>query len=86
MIVPHGWKTGITVAATAHLAAVTPHMPFFEYVPQQVAESRLRRELVTDELVLVDGQLALPARPGLGIELNRDVLEEFEQAAKRVRP
>jgi L-alanine-DL-glutamate epimerase-like enolase superfamily enzyme len=61
-------------------------MPFFEYVPQQVAESRLRRELVTDELTLVDGELALPARPGLGIELNRDVLEEFEQAAKRVRP
>jgi L-alanine-DL-glutamate epimerase-like enolase superfamily enzyme len=86
LIVPHGWKTGITVAATAHLAAVTPHMPFFEYVPQQVAESRLRRELVTDELVLVDGELALPARPGLGVELNRDVLDEFEQAAKRVRP
>jgi L-alanine-DL-glutamate epimerase-like enolase superfamily enzyme len=85
LIVPHGWKTGITVAATAHLAAVTPHMPFFEYVPQQVAESRLRRELVTDELVLVDGELPLPARPGLGVELNRDVLDEFEQAAKRVR-
>jgi len=85
LIVPHGWKTGITVAATAHLAAVTPHMPFFEYVPQQVAESRLRRELVTDELVLVDGELALPARAGLGVELNRDVLEEFEQAATRVR-
>ena len=85
LIVPHGWKTGITVAATAHLAAVTPHMPFFEYVPQQVAESRLRRELVTDELVLVDGELALPARAGLGVELNRDVLDEFEQAAKRVR-
>jgi L-alanine-DL-glutamate epimerase-like enolase superfamily enzyme len=85
LIVPHGWKTGITVAATAHLAAVTPHMPFFEYVPQQVAESRLRRELVTDELVLVDGELALPTRAGLGVELNRDVLDEFEQAAKRVR-
>jgi L-alanine-DL-glutamate epimerase-like enolase superfamily enzyme len=86
LIVPHGWKTGITVAATAHLAAVTPHMPFFEYVPQEVAESRLRRELVTDELTLVDGRLALPERPGLGIELNRDVLEEFAGAAARVRP
>jgi L-alanine-DL-glutamate epimerase-like enolase superfamily enzyme len=86
LIVPHGWKTGITVAATAHLAAVTPHMPFFEYVPQQVAESRLRRDLVADEVALVDGELALPKRPGLGIELNRDVLEEFEQAAARLRP
>ena len=86
LIVPHGWKTGITVAATAHLAAVTPHMPFFEFVPQEVAESRLRRELVTDELRLVGGGLDLPARPGLGIELNRDVLEEFERAAHALRP
>ncbi len=82
LIVPHGWKTGITVAATAHLAAVTPHMPFFEYVPQEVAESRLRRELVHRRARAAStAQLALPQRPGLGVELNRDVLEEFEQAA-----
>ncbi|HET6945843.1 MAG TPA: mandelate racemase/muconate lactonizing enzyme family protein [Gaiellaceae bacterium] len=81
LIVPHGWKTGITIAATAHLAAVTPHMPFFEFVPQEVAESALRRELVQDELTLVDGRLALPSRPGLGIELNRDALERFAAAA-----
>ena len=84
LVVPHGWKTGITVAATAHLAAVTGHMPFFEYVPQQVAESPLRRELVRDELELVDGRLALPARPGLGIELDRDAMARFEEAAARM--
>jgi L-alanine-DL-glutamate epimerase-like enolase superfamily enzyme len=84
LVVPHGWKTGITVAATAHLAAVTGHMPFFEYVPQQVAESPLRRELVHDELELVDGRLALPERPGLGIELDRDALERFEEAGRRL--
>jgi L-alanine-DL-glutamate epimerase-like enolase superfamily enzyme len=83
LIVPHGWKTGITIAATAQLAAVTPHMPFFEYVPQAVAESALRRELVDDELQLVDGRLALPQRPGIGVELNRDAMEEFEAAARR---
>ena len=85
-VVPHGWKTGITVAATAHLAAITGHMPFFEFVPQEVAESALRRELVTDELALVDGALALPARPGLGIELNREALERFAEAARQIRP
>ncbi|TML70769.1 MAG: hypothetical protein E6G14_04575, partial [Actinobacteria bacterium] len=83
LIVPHGWKTGITIAATAHLAAVTPHMPFFEFVPQQVAESALRRDLVDDELELVDGRLALPRKPGLGIELNRDALERFADTARR---
>ena len=86
LIVPHGWKTGITIAATAHLAAVTPHMPFFEFVPQSMAESALRRELVLDELELVDGTLALPQKPGLGIELNREALERFEEAARRHRP
>jgi L-alanine-DL-glutamate epimerase-like enolase superfamily enzyme len=82
LIVPHGWKTGITIAATAHLAAVTPELPFFEFVPQAVAESALRRELVVDELQLVDGLLELPRKPGLGIELVRDALERFEEAAR----
>ena len=81
LIVPHGWKTGLTVAATAQLAAVTGHMPFFEFVPQAVAESALRRDLVADELELVDGHLALPARPGLGVELNAEALERFEREA-----
>lgn len=86
-VVPHGWKTGITVAATAHLAAVTPHLPFFEFVPPSMAESRLRRELVGDELVLRDdGTLALPSRPGLGIELDRERLAEFKEAAARLQP
>ena len=87
LVVPHGWKTGITVAATAHLAAVTGHMPFFEYVPQEVAESPLRRELVADELRLAaDGSLPLPARPGIGVELDRDALARFSEAAARLGP
>jgi L-alanine-DL-glutamate epimerase-like enolase superfamily enzyme len=86
LVVPHGWKTGITIAATAQLAAITPHMPFFEFVPQQVAESPLRRELTRDELVLEpDGTLPLPRRPGLGVELDRSALERFAEAGRRVR-
>jgi L-alanine-DL-glutamate epimerase-like enolase superfamily enzyme len=85
-VVPHGWKTGITVAATSHLAAVTPHLPFFEFVPPEMAESRLRRELVRDELTLrPDGTLPFPSRPGLGIDVDRDALAEFAEAARHVR-
>ena len=54
-------------------------------VPQQVAESALRRDLVDDELELVDGRLALPRKPGLGIELNRDALERFADTARWIR-
>ncbi|MGH7211430.1 MAG: mandelate racemase/muconate lactonizing enzyme family protein, partial [Acetobacteraceae bacterium] len=31
LIVPHCWKTGISVTATAHLAFATPHCRFIEY-------------------------------------------------------
>ena len=45
LIVPHAWKTGISVAVAAQLAMVTPHMPFFEFLPAELCESRLRKEL-----------------------------------------
>ena len=81
MIVPHAWKTGLSVAAAAQLAMVTPHMPFFEFLPVELCESRLRKELTIDELVFEDGVLRPPERPGLGVDLNYDALEEFTVAA-----
>ncbi len=83
-VVPHAWKTGISVAAAAHLATVTPHMPFFEFLPAELCESRLRKELTVDELVFDSGRLGIPARSGLGIELNPDAVREFAEAAARV--
>jgi L-alanine-DL-glutamate epimerase-like enolase superfamily enzyme len=83
-VVPHAWKTGISVAAAAHLAMVTPHMPFFEFLPAELCESRLRRELVREELRFSGGRLEPPARPGLGVELDPDALAEFEEAAERL--
>ncbi|MEM7026002.1 MAG: mandelate racemase/muconate lactonizing enzyme family protein, partial [Pseudomonadota bacterium] len=32
-IVPHCWKTGVSISATAHLAFATPHCAFIEYLP-----------------------------------------------------
>ena len=78
---PHAWKTGLSVAAAAQLAIVTPHMPFFEFLPAELCESRLRKELTYDELVFQNGTLRAPQRPGLGIELNYDALEHFAAAA-----
>ena len=77
LIVPHCWKTGIGIAATAHLSAATACCPYIEFLPSQLAESRLRRELVIDELTMNDGQIALPRKAGLGIELNTDALAKY---------
>ncbi len=85
LVVPHGWKTGITVAATAQFAAVTANLPFFEFVPPEFAESRLRRELVIDEMTIQpDGTLPRPEKPGIGVELRPEALEEFSRAAAAI--
>ena len=85
LVVPHAWKTGISVAVAAHLAMATPHMPFFEFLPAELCESRLRKELTRDELVFEGGTLAPPQRSGLGIDLDRDALEHFVAAARDLR-
>ena len=63
-IVPHCWKTGISISGTAHLAFVTNHCAFIEYLPPQLCHERLRRELAQEELVLnPDGTIPLPTGP-----------------------
>ncbi len=85
LVVPHAWKTGISVAVAAQLAAVTPQMPFFEFLPRELCESALRQELVDDGLRYQSGVLGLPERPGIGVELDPDALERFAEAGRRVR-
>jgi L-alanine-DL-glutamate epimerase-like enolase superfamily enzyme len=77
LIVPHCWKTGIGIAASAHLAAVLPHCPFIEFLPTELCDSQLRTDLVGDGLVMEAGSLRLPDQPGLGIEVNFDALDRF---------
>jgi L-alanine-DL-glutamate epimerase-like enolase superfamily enzyme len=67
----------------AHLAAVTPSCRFIECQPAAVAESPLRRELVVDELEMVGGKLALPQKPGLGVEINPEAFNRFAEEASR---
>ncbi len=81
-VVPHSWKTGLTVAATAQLAQVTPNMPFFECIPRELAESALRRDLLRCEPEVRDGAIVLPDQPGLGIEIDQEAFDRFEAAAR----
>lgn len=77
LIVPHCWKTGIGIAASAHLAAATAHCPYIEYLPADLCDSAIRRELADDGLTMTNGQIPLPDKPGLGVELNFDALRRY---------
>ena len=80
LMIPHCWKTGIGIAAAAHLAAASPITPFIEFLPSELSESAIRRELVKDELRMENGKIALPSKPGLGIELNEVAIEKYKVA------
>jgi L-alanine-DL-glutamate epimerase-like enolase superfamily enzyme len=84
-VIPHGWKTGITAAAGRHFQAACPAVPLFEVVSPKVFDSLLRRELVSPEPEVVDGTMALPEAPGLGIELNEELVRRLmtDRAAGR---
>ncbi len=77
LIVPHCWKTGIGIAASAQLAVATGHCPYIEYLPAKLSDSVLRDELADDGLVMTQGQIALPDKPGLGVELNPESLAKY---------
>jgi L-alanine-DL-glutamate epimerase-like enolase superfamily enzyme len=83
-VVPHLWKTGISIAAATHFSAVNDHCPFIEFLPAELCESSLRKGLLLEEPKMIDGVIPLPKLPGLGIEINREVLAEYEEAAMRV--
>ena len=77
LVVPHGWKTGITSAAARHFQAATPNVPFVEHLSPDLFDSPLRRELVSPEPAIVDGAIELPTAPGLGIELDAEAVDRY---------
>ena len=77
LVVPHCWKSAIGIAASVHLSAISPTCSFIEFLPKELAESQLRKDLVIDEHEVIDGKIALPTKPGLGININENKLNEF---------
>jgi D-galactarolactone cycloisomerase len=81
-VLPHMWGGHIRLAATVHWQATLPDWPkvlnsfpsLFEY---DMTENGLRTDLAKNPIQAVDGVLHLPQEPGLGIEIDRDVLEKY---------
>jgi len=74
--VPHAWKTGLTVAATRHFASVAPACPYAEFFHPDFFPSFLRSKLAIPEVELHQGQWTLPDRPGLGVDMDSEVVRQ----------
>jgi L-alanine-DL-glutamate epimerase-like enolase superfamily enzyme len=72
--VPHCFGTGISLAASLHWMASAEAAQFNEY---PVTRSPLRNELVSGLPDLVNGDVAIPTGPGLGISINEDVIQRY---------
>jgi L-alanine-DL-glutamate epimerase-like enolase superfamily enzyme len=73
-VVPHCFSTGINLAASLHWIASVPTGDLIEYC---LRPSPLMRKLVKNLPPLVDGHVPVPTGPGLGIELDQAVIDEF---------
>jgi L-alanine-DL-glutamate epimerase-like enolase superfamily enzyme len=72
---PHCFSTGITIAASLHLAASLPNGYTIE---MDRNPNPLREELFEEPLcVASDGTIAPPPGPGLGVRLRQDTLERY---------
>lgn len=74
---PHMWAGAIAFAAGLHLAAASTCSRVVEY---PLGTDPMLHELVEEDLRLVDGQVAVPDGPGLGVTVREDVVREFAVA------
>ena len=74
LCVNHSYKTGINIAASLHFLAALPNTQYLEYCVEQGA---LRQTLTKQRFPVVDGFVAVPEAPGLGIELDEAILASY---------
>ncbi len=77
LVIPHSWSSDLLTAASLHLTAFQRRAEFVEF---NTSQGPLSRELVNNPLRLEDGFLAVPEGPGLGVEVNDAVIEQYRIA------
>lgn len=82
--IPHVWGTGIAFHAALHFIANLEPIPgrMFKpdlYIEYDRTENGIREALTYPGILMKDGYIDVPQRPGLGIEVNEDALVEFSE-------
>src|SRR5262245_17971839 len=74
LCVNHSYKTGVNIAASLHFVAALPNTHYFEYC---VEHGALRQTLTQQRFPVIDGDIAVPEEPGLGIDLDEKVVDKY---------
>lgn len=73
-VAPHLWGGALVFAAGLHVAAASPPATILEY---SLGANPMLHELVEESFTVEDGSLEIPDRPGLGVTVRRDFVDEF---------
>ena len=80
---PHVWGSAVAQAASLQVIAAVPVANHSLFATEPVLEydrssHPFRQELVAEPFRLQDGWVQVPDRPGLGIEIDRDVVAQYD--------
>jgi L-alanine-DL-glutamate epimerase-like enolase superfamily enzyme len=78
---PHSYYFGPGLAATLHIVAATPGVPYVEFPPGE-----LQASLLAEPLRCRHGRVPAPDRPGLGADPDPAVLDRYPYRRAAVRP
>ncbi len=74
MVAPHNPMGPVATTVNVHFAACTPNFLDSGISPRR---QRPRKDLLKEPLMVKDGYLPLPNKPGLGIELNEEAFRHY---------
>jgi len=80
-LVPHAFYYGPGLAASLHLAAATPGVPYVEFPGTPLVAS-----LIAEPLRAAGGTVSVPDRPGLGADPDPSLLTRYPYQAAAARP
>ena len=84
---PHVWGSGIGLAASLQFLATVPPAPLSLNPSEPLLEYDQSAHPFREDLIFgairmrEDGKVAVPMRPGIGVEVNREVVERYAQPA-----
>ena len=83
---PHVWGSAVAQAASLHVIAAVPvaHHSLFAQEPvleYDRSSHPFRQQLINEPIQQIDGWITIPPKPGLGVEVDRAVLERYRADA-----
>lgn len=73
-LAPHLWGGPLHFAAGLHVCAVSPAATILEY---SLGANPLMSDLPQEKLIVENGEMTIPDRPGLGISINQDFVARY---------